>query len=155
MIQIERTKFNVDRDTVKRTYDNVTFASVLEMQYFRDVVLPKMGSGEIVAYELQKPYELQPKFSYHGKMIQPISYVSDFYLQFSDGTEKVIDVKGMADATAKIKRKLFRFIYPDLPYEWVSYSQKDGGWLLYDDLQALRRARKKKSKNNKENVHNG
>lgn len=139
----QRTKFNVDKDIAKRSYNGVTFASSLEMRYFRDVILPKVGSGEIAAYARQKPYVLQEKFVHHGKTIQPIKYVADFYLLYSDGREEVIDTKGMADASAKIKRKLFWFVYPDVVYRWIGYSQKDGGWIDYDLLQKLRRERKK------------
>ena len=36
------------------------------MKYYRDVVLPMLENGEIISYELQKPYELQPKFISNG-----------------------------------------------------------------------------------------
>lgn len=139
----QKSKFNVDADTAKRTYDGIVFDSVLEMKYYRDVVLPQVGSGAIVDYELQKSYELQPKFTYHEITVRAITYVADFYLVYTDGSEEVIDIKGMADTTAKLKRKLFWFTYPELPYRWVSYSAKDGGWIDYDKLQKLRRERKK------------
>lgn len=146
-IIIEKTKYNIDKDAYRRTYDDIVFDSVTEMKFFRDFVLPRVGSGEIVFYELQKPYELQPKFEYQGRIVQPIKYVADFYLVYSDGSEVVIDVKGMADGVAKIKRKIFHFVYPETNYVWVSYSAKDNGWINYDELQALRRERKRKSKN--------
>ena len=57
-----RTKFNVTKDINKRTYDGIIFDSVLEMRYYRDVLCPLVKSGDVVHYELQKPYELQPKF---------------------------------------------------------------------------------------------
>ena len=139
----ERTKFNVDRDIEKRTYDEIVFDSALEMRYYRDVILPKLGSGEVTACELQKPYILQEKFIRNGKSVQPIKYVADFYLEYADGHIEVIDIKGMADATAKLKRKLFWKVFPDLDYVWISYSKQDGGWVDYDLLQKLRRTRKK------------
>ena len=56
---MERTKFNVDKDKEKRTCNGIVFDSVLEMKYYRDVVIPKKESGEITHYELQKKYILQ------------------------------------------------------------------------------------------------
>ena len=123
----------MDKGLVKRTLDGIVFDSELEMRYYRDVILPGIGSGSIVECKLQEPYILQPKFTHEGKTVLPIKYVA----------EEVIDVKGMADTTAKLKRKLFWYVFPDLPYRWVSYSAKDGGWVDYDDLQRLRRERKK------------
>lgn len=60
MIIIARTKFNVDKDTSQRTYNDIVFDSIMEMKYYRDVLCPLMESGDVVNVELQKPYELQP-----------------------------------------------------------------------------------------------
>ena len=60
---------------------------------------------------------------------------------------QVIDTKGMPDATAKLKRKLFWYKYPDIDYQWVTYSKKyasgNGGWIEYDKLSKLQRDAKK------------
>ena len=84
LITIERSKYNVDPDKAKRTYDGIVFASVMEMKYYRDVVLPLARSGEIAHYELQKEYVLQPKYIHDGKTVRPITYVADFYIDYSD-----------------------------------------------------------------------
>lgn len=147
---IARSKFNVDKNTEKRTHDGITFDSVLEMKYYRDVVLPKVESGEIAKYELQKKYILQEGFERNGKRVLPITYVADFYIEYSNGEVEVIDVKGCPDTTAKIKRKLFWYKYPELNYNWVSYIKKFGGWGLYDEHNRMRREAKRE-KNNKEN----
>lgn len=136
---ITRTKFNVDKDTEKRTCNGIVFDSVLEMKYYRDVVLPKKESGEIKNYELQKTYILQDKFEHDGKKILPITYVADFYIEYSDGRIEVIDIKGCPDTTAKIKRKLFWYKYPDIDYIWVTYVKKFGGWGSYDEYNKRRR----------------
>ena len=138
----ERTKFNVDKDIAQRSHEGVVFDSIMEMKYFRDVVLPLKRSGCIVRYELQKPYELQPEFTYNGKLVKPITYVADFYVEYDDGRSEVIDVKGFADSLAKIKRKMFWNTYPDIAYRWVCLSKIDGGWCDYDDVQRNRRQRK-------------
>lgn len=140
---MERTKFNVDKDTEKRTYNGIVFDSVLEMKYYRDVLCPLVESGDVVYYELQKPYELQPKFIHDKKTVQPIRYVADFFIVFKDGHEEVIDTKGCPDSVAKIKRKMFWYQYPDINYKWVTWVKKFGGWIEYDEYKRLKRAEKK------------
>lgn len=137
-------------DTDQRTLDGIVFDSALELRYYRDVLLPLVESGEVVEYELQKPYELQPKFVHDGRTVQPIKYVADFYMKYRDGRAEVIDIKGFADATAILKRKLFWYTFPDINYKWISWSLCDGGFLLYDDLKKARSERKKAKKAAKE-----
>lgn len=140
---MERNKFNVDKDKLKRTCDGIVFDSVLEMKYYRDVLCPLVRSGDVVEYELQKPYELQPKFIHDGKNVQPIKYIADFFMKFKDGHEEVIDTKGFADTTAIIKRKIFWYVYPEVNYKWITYVKKYGGWIGYDDYQKLKRSEKR------------
>lgn len=149
-----RTKFNVDKQKEARTYDGIVFDSQLEMRYYSEVIIPCVENGEIKKFELQKKYELQPSFHYHGKSVLPITYVADFHIEYSDGHVEVIDTKGMPDSVAKIKRKLFWFQYPNIKYRWLAYSKKWGGWLDYDTLQKLRRD-EKRSKKKKEDASNG
>lgn len=143
-----RTKYNVDSDIAKRTYNGITFDSVLEMKYYRDVLCPQVESGNVVSYELQKPYELQPKFEHDGKGVRAITYVADFVVRYKDGREEVIDTKGMPDTAAKLKRKLFWYHYPDITYKWITYVKKFGGWIDYDECKRLRSAEKRNKKNN-------
>lgn len=145
---IERTKFNVSKNVEKRTYDGIIFDSQMEMRFYRDVVLPQVRSGNIIKYELQKKYILQPKFHNGKKTIQPIVYVADFYIEYSDGRTEVIDTKGCPDSVAKIKRKMFWYVYPNLTYRWICYSKIDGneencGWCDYEYVQEQRIKRKK------------
>lgn len=147
---MDRTKFNVDKNADRRTFDGVVFDSALELRYYRDVLLPLVESGEVVEYELQKPYELQPKFVHDGRTVQAIKYVADFYVKYSDGREEVIDIKGFADATALLKRKLFWYTFPELNYYWITYSSCDSGWIEYEDLKKARAARKKAKQAKKE-----
>ena len=115
-IGMGKSKYNVSSDTEKRTCNNIVFDSVIEMKYYRDVVLPERGSGNIL----------------------------------SDGRIEVIDIKGMPDSVAKIKRKMFWYIYPDIDYKWICYSKIDGGWCDYEYVKTQRSIRKKEKKN-KEN----
>lgn len=143
------SKYNVDKNVSKRSINGIVFDSELEMKYYRDIILPAMGSGEIIYCDMQKAYELQPKFEHDGKTILSIQYIADFYIEYSNGDIVVVDVKGMADTTAKLKRKLFWYRFPDIKYIWVSYAKKYGGWLLYDDLQSARSKDKRRKKKNK------
>lgn len=143
MIFISRTKFNVDKDTEKRSFDGIIFDSVLEMKYYRDVVLPKMESGEITYFELQKKYILQEGFIRNEKRVLPITYIADFYIEYSNGNSVVVDIKGCPDTTAKLKRKLFWYRYPNTDYKWITYIKKFGGWGDYDEFNKLRREAKK------------
>lgn len=139
-----RTKFNVDKNTEKRTYNGIVFDSILEMKYYRDVLLPKVESGEVINYVLQKPYELQPKFVHNGKVIRPIQYVADFYIVYKDGREEVIDTKGYGDQVAILKRKIFWCNYPDVDYKWVTYVKKYGGWIDYEEYKKFKKIDKVK-----------
>lgn len=135
MIKITRSKFNVDKDKSKRTHNGIVFDSVLEMKYYRDVLCPAVESGDVVSYELQKPYELQPKFRHDGKSVQPIKYVADFFIVYKDGHEEVVDTKGCPDSVALLKRKLFWYKFPDVDYKWVTWVKKFGGWIDYERLK--------------------
>lgn len=136
----------MSKDTEKRTHNGIVFDSVMEMKYYRDVVLPLEESGQITHYELQKPYELQPKFTHDNKNVRPIVYVADFYIEYADGTNEIIDIKGTADSIAKLKRKMMWFQYPETPYRWITYIKKLGGWVEYDIVCEYRKEAKKAKK---------
>lgn len=138
-----RSKFNVSSDASKRTYDGIIFDSQLEMRYYKEVLLPQIESGEVINYELQKPYELQPKFRHEGKVVQPIKYVADFFIVYKDGHEEVIDTKGCPDNVALMKRKMFWYHYPDVDYKWLTYVKKFGGWIEYEEYKRLKREEKR------------
>jgi len=144
-----RTKFNVDKDKGNRTCDGIVFDSQLEMKYYRDVLLPLVESGEVTHYELQKKYVLQEGFERSGKKVLPITYVADFYIEYADGRIEVIDTKGMPDSVAKLKRKLFWHRYPNVDYKWMTHLKSFGGWLTYEEAQALRK-KEKRIRNQKE-----
>lgn len=149
---LERSKYNVDKDTEKRTYNGIVFDSVLEMRYYRDIILPGVESGNVKKYELQKKYVLIDGFQRNGKRVLPITYVADFYVEYADGHIQVVDIKGMPDTTAKLKRKLFWYVYPDIDYVWITYVKKYGGWGLYDDFAKRRRDEKRENKLNKTKI---
>lgn len=149
-MKAERSKYNVGKKTDDRTYDGIVFDSAVEMKFYRDVVLPKMSTGEIIKCERQKKYILQPPFVHAGRKIQPIEYKADFYLVDKNGKETTIDIKGCPDAVAKLKRKMFWFTYPNIDYIWVGYSKIDNGWATYETIVAGRKQRKKNKMKSKE-----
>ncbi len=147
MKMMKRTsKYNVSSNKDKRTHNGIVFDSAMEMKYYRDVVLPQAESGSITHYELQKSYELQPKFIHEGASVRAIVYVADFYIEYADGRSEVIDIKGSPDSVAKLKRKMFWYVYPDLIYRWVCYSKIDGGWVDYEVVNKARAERRKMKK---------
>ena len=139
----EYGKYKVSLSSEKRTYDGIVFDSVQEMQYYTDVILPGLESGEIKHCERQKRYILQEAFVRDGKKVLPIEYKADFYVLYKDGREQVIDIKGCAEPLAKTKRKIFWYKYPTVDYVWLSFSKIDGGWVTYEDKQAGIKQRKK------------
>jgi len=139
---VERSKYNVKKDKSDRTYDGIVFDSVLEMKYYRDVVLPKYKDGEIKYFELQKPYELQPKFKHNNKTVLPIKYVADFYIEYADGRTEVIDTKGFPDNVALMKRKIFWYKFPEINYKWLKYVKKFGGWIEYEEYKIRKKNEK-------------
>lgn len=146
------SKYNVSSDVSLRTYEGVVYDSAVEMKFMRDYISPRLISGEIKYVDRQVKYELQPSFRKDGQLIRPINYVADFVLTYADDHVVVVDIKGMPDTTAKLKRKLFLYKFPHLDYQWISYSRIDGGWITYETLVKNRKQRKK-DKLRKENKH--
>lgn len=145
-----RSKYNVDlKNKAARTYDGIVFDSAGEMKMYRDFLLPQMEKGSIINIERQKTYILVEGFTYNDTKIRPITYVADFVVTYATGKTVVYDFKGMPDSVAKLKRKLFWNLYPNLELEWIVYSKIDGGYVPYETAQKGRKERRKAK--NKEN----
>ena len=148
------SKFNVGKDKADRTFDGIVFDSTVEMRYYAEVVLPGVEDGSILKFERQKKYILQPSYTHCGKKVQPIEYKADFYVVYADGREQVIDIKGCPDAVAKLKRKLFWYVCPNIEYVWIGYSKIDGGWTTYERKKKIKQAKAKEKKDEQqENEH--
>lgn len=137
------SKFNAKKVIV----DGIKFDSEVESKYYAHLKRLK-SMGEVEHFELQPSFVLQDKFTKHGKTHKPIIYKADFKVWFSDGTVKVIDVKGMKLPEFKLKEKLFAKKF-DTELICICYSKIDGGWIEYDALQKAR-AKRKKEKEAKE-----
>lgn len=142
-MSVTRSKYNVSKNKDKRTFNDIVFDSEVEMKFYRDFVLPKYNSGEITYFELQRPYILQEGFrKKDGKKVLPVKYVCDFFLRYADGHEEVIDIKGCPDSVAKLKRKMFWFIYPNIDYKWLKFVKKYGGWIEYEEYNEIKKKEK-------------
>jgi len=143
-----RSKYNVEKNKTKRTFvidgKKIVFDSELEKRYFTDVVLPGVERGEILNYELQHKYILQPAYTTKdGKKVREIVYISDFELYMADGTHITVDVKGMLKPIDMLKHKILLHRYPELDFRLIGYSKIDGGWVPLETIQQGRKARKR------------
>lgn len=117
------------------------------MQFMKEVIEPKLASGEITKFERQVTYVLQDGFTMtNGEKILPIKYVSDYDVWYSDGTFIVYDIKGQPDSVSLLKRKLFRHLYPDINLVFICRNLKHGGWIPYDELKKIKALEKKNKK---------
>lgn len=150
MVKRRRNKYGVDisnNGKKARTLNGITYDSLSEMRFVTEWILPKVKNKEIKSWERQIPYLLQDGFvDYNGKKNLPIKYIADFKIMWSDNSETVIDIKGLPDAVAKIKKKLLMYKYRDMDYRWYCRNIKRGGWLLYEDLEKTKREEKKSQK---------
>lgn len=124
---------------------DIVFDSKLEMQYYKEVVIPGLKDGTIKQVIRQQRYKLQPAFKYQSKLVRAIEYISDFTILYADGSKLIVDVKGKATADAKIKRKMMHYVYPDENFVWMAYTRATG-WMEYDALEKYRREKKKGKK---------
>lgn len=126
--------------------DGIVFDSKSEGEYY--LLLKHLKEeGIIKDFSLQPAYILQEPFRKYGKRFLAIKYVADFLVVENDGTETVIDIKGLPTETAKMKRKLFDYNYPDKTLKWLVKNKKYGdeyGWIDIDLLNNLRKKSKKK-----------
>ena len=105
----------------KVVVDWIVFDSKQEASFYRE------NKNKIKA--VHPSYLLQKKFKKYWKTIRSIYYIADFELL--DWT--VIDVKWMPTETAKLKKKLFDYMYPEktllrvVKYKWerVNYESNE------------------------------
>ncbi|WP_426786722.1 DUF1064 domain-containing protein [Staphylococcus capitis] len=132
------SKYNVK----KVEYKGIVFDSKVECEYYQ-YLEKKMNGVTYNRIEIQPRYELIPKFGDQRKT----EYIADFSLYLDNDLIEVIDVKGMATTTAKLKAKLFRYKYPEVKLTWICKAPKYTGleWIEYDELIRVRRKRKREN----------
>ena len=120
----------------KTVFDGIVFDSKKEANRYRELKLLERA-GEICCLRLQVPFELIPaqyeetgevytKGANKGKpkrgkcIEKAVTYIADFVYYNSDATVRTVeDVKGMRTPVYIIKRKLFRWRYPDYEFREV------------------------------------
>lgn len=120
----------------KTVVDGITFDSKKEADRYRELKLLERA-GEICCLRLQVPFELIPaqyeeigevytKGANKGKpkrgkcIEKAVTYIADFVYYNSDATVRTVeDVKGMRTPAYIIKRKLFRWRYPNYEFREV------------------------------------
>ncbi len=122
--------------------DGITFDSKIEGKYYSDLKVKK-ELGFVRSFKLQPVYELQPKFMKGDKKYRNITLKADFEVVLRDWSILTVDIKGFPTETAKLKKKLFDYIYKNKNLVWLTYSKIDGGWIEYEDLKKARKLRKK------------
>jgi len=84
-----------------RTYNNILFDSVKEMNYYKDLQLLQKA-GEIVFFLRQVPFDLPGG----------VKYRVDFVEFYPDGSVRFIDVKGIETDMFIMKKKQVEALYP-------------------------------------------
>jgi hypothetical protein len=110
----------------KEEINGIVFDSKLEAEYYR-LLLQQQKEGLITHIVLQPVYLLIPSFKKKGKTIRRAEYIADFLITYKDGSQAVIDVKGMATDVFKLKAKLFNYSYPDLELKVIT--KQKGEWI--------------------------
>lgn len=107
---------------IKVTVDNHKFDSKKESRRYIELKLMER-CGLIKNLELQKSFELQPKFKKNNKTYRAINYIADFVYWDTEKEQIVVeDVKSPATAKDKtyiIKKKLFMYKYDDYYFREV------------------------------------
>lgn len=124
----------------KVEYKGITFDSKVECDYYKYLEQRLIIDGYDFI-EIQPRYELVPKFGKQRKA----EYIADFALWNNGKLIEVIDVKGMATETAKLKAKIFRYKYQDVKLTWICKAPRYTGeeWITYEELNKVRRECKK------------
>lgn len=106
--------------------DGTRFASKGEAQRYVELKLLKKN-GDILDFELQPAFELQPRFTKNGVKYREIRYLADFRVTYPDGRQTIEDVKGKGGYTTPefiLKRKMFEYRFPELNLEIVQRTGK-------------------------------
>lgn len=96
-------------------YDGHWFDSKKESLHY--IALKQLEkAGFIKELELQKVFELQPKYiNKNGEHIRAITYKADFFYYDNKLNKYVVeDTKGFRTDTYKLKKKMFEYVYPNL-----------------------------------------
>lgn len=99
----------------------IVFDSKQEKLFYEEIIVPNLASGALTDWKFHEVYILLPKIvRFDGKTQRAVKYEADFTLYWKDGAKAIIDVKNgcFADPVAKLKKKLFHYIYPSESLTW-------------------------------------
>jgi hypothetical protein len=105
-------KFNARRTTV----DGETYDSLGEAAYTA-VLDARVAAGELLRWRRGTVWTLVE--SPTGRARDAITYRPDFECWLPDGARYVLDYKGVLTDVFKLKAKLWRIVYPDVPLHIV------------------------------------
>lgn len=98
----------------KTVINGIKFDSKLEAKRYCELKLLERAN-KIKGLELQKEFELQPKFKKNGKTYRKIVYRADFsYFDIDKDKYIVEDTKGYKTKEYSLKKKMFEYKYQDL-----------------------------------------
>lgn len=97
--------------------DGIRFDSIKEMNHYAELKVLEKG-GVIKDLKLQPEYILVPAYIDNGKKVRPIIYRADFAYT-ENGKSVVEDVKGFKTDVYKLKKKIFRYMYPAIDFREI------------------------------------
>ncbi|WP_010174852.1 DUF1064 domain-containing protein [Bacillus coahuilensis] len=120
----------------KTIIDGIEFASDIETAFYLHLK-KKKEEGLIKDIKPHVTYLFIPSFTdFEGSKVEPMTYTSDFNITMADGKEIVIDTKEYSGEADDIKKKLFMYHNPDIPFYWVERLPKYLGYYFVN--RALR-----------------
>jgi hypothetical protein len=128
----------------KITVDGHNFDSETEARFYEKLKSLK-ALGEVAEFYLQPKFELLPKFqTKDGENIRAMTYTADFKIIYPDGSEEIVDIKGMETTEFLLKAKLLKYHYRDLDFKIVAelpkkYGGGHGVFVLLSDLKRIRK----------------
>lgn len=111
----------------KTVIDGIKFDSKLEAEYYQ-LLKFKKASGQIQDFKLQPSFLLQEAFKVDGKTYRKIEYKADFAVLMNDGSEMIVDTKGVLTSEFKLKAKIYRKLYGKL----YLVKKARGGFIEYE-----------------------
>ena len=77
-------------------------------------------AGVVKSFVMQKDFTLQDAFTReNGERIKAVRYKADFVVQYTDGHEEVVDVKGVKTRVYINKKKQLLEKYPNIIFKEI------------------------------------
>lgn len=113
--------------------DDYEFLSESEADFYLKIKRAK-EEGRIKDFDVAPHYLLQQNFiDWRGNKVESIDHYPDFLITRLDGSQYIIDSKGGSfhENDAKIKRKIWMYQHPEIPYYYASVAPKflGGNWV--------------------------